>query len=94
MGAAGQFCQGGIVHMDNQNRNRAWRRKQRSRLIVKRLRIIKENWSTQLEWHIVKQGMYSKHNLSCNCGLCKSDKHYSIPTLKERKEDQRYKSFF
>jgi len=79
--------------MDNQNRSRAWRRKQRCRLIAKRLRIEKDIWHVPARWRISNPGRYSKFNLSCNCEMCRC-KSREIPTLKQLQEDMRFKSLF
>ena len=61
-------------------RTRAYRRDVRKRAIKRKKRICRENYGW--DWFKV-DGMYSKGKIHCGCILCKREKHYGIPTIRE-----------
>lgn len=64
-------------------RTRAYRRDVRKRAISRKKRICRENYG--LDWYKV-DGKYSKGKIHCGCKMCKYEKHFGIPTVRDVKE--------
>ncbi len=57
-------------------------RKHRNRIINKRLHIIKDVWCDDENFYSEQPNRLYKHNLSCNCWLCKGEKKAGIDKFK------------
>jgi hypothetical protein len=94
------------VRHNQSKRGRAYKRHHRKRIIAKRQNIYFNIWNnSKLDYFCSrdKEGEYlenqyskhpgrlAKHNLSCNCHMCKYEKHYDIPKIKDLKENLEYK---
>lgn len=44
-----------------------------------------------MEWY-PHDGMYDKGKVHCSCRLCKFGRHYGLPTFRDIKEMQKFKS--
>ncbi|MGF7535445.1 hypothetical protein AAGG74_17475 [Bacillus mexicanus] len=67
-------------------RNSGYYRHHRERVIKKKLNILKNVWKVNGDNHpwIECPGKLSKAKLNCSCKLCKYEKHYEIPTSKNK----------
>lgn len=61
-------------------RTRAYRRDVRKRIINRKKRICKKLYG--YDWYNV-DGKYSKGKIHCGCKVCKYEKHFSIPIVRE-----------
>lgn len=64
-------------------RTAAWRRAQNTRVIRKRQNIIKDCWLDKKLARSIPGGKMRKWNFTCNCRMCKMDRHYG--SLERRK---------
>lgn len=80
-----------------QNRNRAYLRHQRNRVIAKKVKIFTEFWGNELivfkneETSTFPVGKWSKGKVHCSCKMCKYEKHYKIPKEKDKAKQQAMK---
>ena len=66
-------------------RTRAYRRDVRKRTIKRKKRICKKMYGR--DWYNA-DGKYSKGKIHCGCKLCKYEKYYGIPTIREMRENE------
>lgn len=77
-----------------QNRNRAYYRHQRSRVIAKKTKIFTEFWGNDLslfkkgEYYPFPVGRWAKGKVHCSCKMCKYEKHYRIPKDKDKAKER------
>ena len=77
-----------------QNRNRAYRRHQRTRAIARKVKIFTEFWGNELVFYrngevsAFPVGKYAKGKVHCSCKLCKFEEYYKIPKEKDRAKQQ------
>lgn len=90
---------------ERKERTRAYRREMRKKHIMRKKRICnahktfavfengKADFSKEvpMEWY-KHDGQYSKGKIHCNCGLCKFGRKYGLPTFKQIKELEEYRS--
>lgn len=69
-------------------RNRAWRRHQRARIILKRLNIAKSfYWYKTEGWPWIKNGSrLAKYNFTCDSRMCKLNGFYSRQEKRHRED--------
>ena len=63
-------------------RTRAFRRDVRKRTIKRKKHICKKVYGH--DWYNV-DGKYSKGKIHCGCKMCKYEKHFGIPTIREKR---------
>lgn len=66
-------------------RTRAYRRDVRKRAIKRKKRICQKNYGW--DWY-KEDGKYSKGKIHCSCKMCKYGKHFGIPTVRDRREQE------
>ncbi|MFS0781216.1 hypothetical protein [Bacillus sp. 1P06AnD] len=79
------------------NRSRAYVRHQRNRIIRSRFKMYFNHFDEPLEellptiHYLREPGRLSKYNLSCNCKMCKHNKHYDVNTFQDRRSQISFK---
>jgi hypothetical protein len=66
----------------NQKKKHSIRIHHRQRIITKRINIVTKIWKTPESQYCFTPGKLDKHNLSCNCWMCKGEKKAGIEKQK------------
>lgn len=72
--------------MEEKKRGMAYRRYVRYKVIKRKKRI--SNAVYGLDWY-KHDGQYSKGKIHCGCGLCKFEKKFGLPTIRDMRERSR-----
>lgn len=74
--------------MEREQRGMGYRRYVRNKAVIRKKSICRSVYG--FDWY-QHDGQYAKGKIHCGCGLCKPDRKYGLPTVRDIRERSREK---